>query len=75
MSDRLWVKIASWHVATFTDRGGALRTRCGLRARVEGTITSGPSGPTRVSRTSLFLPLGEKSCENCARLTLHDEEA
>jgi hypothetical protein len=69
-----YVRIRSWHIATFTDRGGALRTRCGRRARVEGTIAAGPGGPVTVSPTSDTLPVNERTCERCFVLSRSDED-
>jgi hypothetical protein len=69
-----YVKIRSWHAITFFDRGGAARTRCGRRVAVQGTITSGPGGPTEVRATADELPLGDKSCETCLRLRAKDVE-
>jgi hypothetical protein len=74
VTERLYVRIRSWHIASFMDRGGALRTLCGRRARVEGTITSGPGGPVHVSPTSNAFPLDEKTCESCLRSALKAEE-
>jgi hypothetical protein len=67
-----WVLIRSWHAISFFDRGGAARTRCGRRVAVQGTITSGPGGPSEVRPTADELPLGEKSCETCLRLRADD---
>ena len=58
-----WAKLRddphlSWHIVGRI-RGGA--TRCGRWISVPS-----PSADD--------LPLGEKSCESCARLTLHDQE-
>lgn len=71
-----YVKIASWHVEAMTYRSGMVKTRCGLLARVEGTLSKldTPGVPIRISPTSETLPLGEPSCETCTRLVLHDQE-
>jgi hypothetical protein len=75
VTERLYVRIRSWHIASFMDRGGALRTLCGRRARVEGTITSGPGGHVEhVSPTATALPFREKTCESCLRSALKAEE-
>lgn len=71
----MYVKLTSWHIVAFTDRGGALRTRCGRRAGVEGTIAAGPGWPEEVSPTSEVLPLHERTCETCLRLARSDEDA
>jgi hypothetical protein len=68
-----YVKLRSWHIEALTFRSGMIRTRCGLLARVAGTIGTGPGIPVNVSETAEALPLGERSCETCLRLTLHDE--
>ena len=54
-----WVRIRSWHRVTFDSRGGQHRTRCGLWA-------------PRDAQTAAELPLDEKSCETCLRLTARD---
>lgn len=64
MSDRLYGRIVSWHVLVGPTRSG-YATRCGRRV---DTVT-------RRSEVSDTLPLGEPSCETCARLTLRDTEA
>jgi hypothetical protein len=71
-----YVKLRSWHVEALTFRSGLVRTRCGLLARVEGTIAAaGPGVPVNVSETAANLPLDAKSCETCLRLSQHDEDA
>jgi hypothetical protein len=69
-----YVRIRSWHIEALTFRSGMVRTRCGLLARVEGTIGSGPGIPVKVSLTAETLPLNERTCETCLRLTQHDED-
>jgi hypothetical protein len=44
----MYVKLRSWHLEALTFRRGMVRTRCGLLARVEGTIDSGPGIPVNV---------------------------
>ena len=72
MDTTLWAKLRddprlSWHVVwkTFTEQGSSRLTyrqmRCG-RWVGESSLTVDD------------LPLNEKSCESCARLTLHDQE-
>lgn len=63
MSDIDWVKIDSWHIIEMTTRGGGKRTICGRYI----------ASPTVVD-LSQRLPLGEKSCETCARLILSRED-
>jgi hypothetical protein len=56
-----YLKIGSWHViARVDDRGWW--TRCGRVVTNEPTPASDQ------------LPLGEKSCETCLRLSTHDED-
>lgn len=56
-----YVRIVSWHsVRTFTRAGGVI-TRCGRF--VPPPVTESP-----------FLPMDEKSCESCLRLTLRDAQ-
>lgn len=69
-----YVRIRSWHSVALTFRSGMVRTRCGLLARVEGTVSWGAGIPTKVSVTADTLPLDAKSCETCLRLTRHDED-
>jgi hypothetical protein len=66
----MYVKMLSWHVVSLTYRSGAVKTRCGLQARVVGTISG--SGPVRETADSL--PLGDKTCESCLRYTRHDQD-
>lgn len=70
----MYVRMGSWHTLAMTFRSGAVKTRCGRTARVAGTIVTAPGIPSRVSPTSDALPLGERSCESCLRLTAHDQE-
>lgn len=69
-----YVKVHSWHSVRFVNRGGAVRTRCGLAVRVKRTIAGGQGLSPIVRPTSETLPLGEPSCEVCLRLTAHDAE-
>lgn len=66
-----YVRIRAWHVIWRDPSDdarvwnllirGSYRTRCGRAVSKElDTVES--------------LPMGEKSCESCLRLTLHDEE-
>jgi hypothetical protein len=68
-----YVLIRSWHLIVGTDRGGVVRTRCGRRVAVQGTITSGGVGELVLHPTAPELPLGDRSCETCLRLAAHDE--
>jgi hypothetical protein len=65
----LFVRIVSWHVVAMTYRSGDVKTRCGRRVKVVGSLSTTP-GPTRP--TSEDLPLDESSCESCLRLIAHD---
>lgn len=56
-----YLKIESWHVLVRVDEAG-WHTRCGRLVTTEAAPASD------------HLPLDEKSCETCARLTLHDGE-
>jgi hypothetical protein len=56
-----WVKIRSWHSIRTWTRTGAILTRCGRLVGPGQAIADG-------------LPLDERSCETCLRLTAHDED-
>lgn len=56
-----YARIISWHRVRFMSRGSQYWTRCGKWA------------PTN-SPVSDTIPLDEKTCETCLRLTLRDEE-
>lgn len=58
MSGFDYVKIDSWHTIKLTTRGGGKQTLC-------GRYIASPS----VAELSQRLPLGEKSCESCLRLS------
>jgi hypothetical protein len=55
-----YLKIGSWHVIALVDDAG-WHTRCGRLVMTEPAPATGQ------------LPLGEKSCETCLRLTVSDE--
>lgn len=58
MSGFDYVRIDSWHIIKLTTRGGGKQTLC-------GRYLPSPS----VADLSRRLPLGEKSCESCLRLS------
>ena len=66
-----YVRLKSWHVVGQTLALGVVVTRCGRSARVLGHLPPGGE----VSPTADHLPLGDRSCETCLRLTAHDEDA
>lgn len=66
-----YVRLTSWHRISMTYRSGMVKTRCGRGPLgVIGAITSAGI----VYPTSDSLPMGERSCETCLRLTTHDAE-
>lgn len=68
-----FVKIRSWHAIVMTYRGGAVKTRCGRGPlSIQGTLAGGDQ---TVHPTADVLPLGEKSCETCTRLVVHDMDS
>lgn len=64
-----YVLIRSWHIVEQTSRSGVVKTRCG-RSVVPTATTEGRDGaPVRAYPLSDELPLGDKSCETCLRLS------
>ena len=55
----VWVRISSWHALRAFEL--AAPTLCGRRAGPQADVSS-------------ELPMGEKSCESCARLILHAQD-
>lgn len=56
-----WIRIRSWHaIRNWTRVPDRAVTLCGRTA--DGTVAAD-------------LPMGEKSCETCLRLSVHREEA
>lgn len=67
-----FVRLRSWHAIWLTYRGGAVKTRCGRTAIVQGTIAGG-IGPVRP--TADVLPSNERTCETCLKWTVRDIDA
>lgn len=63
-----YVLIRSWHAITDFD-ATHVRTRCGRVVRTVGELDTATEGPQRVHATAPELPLSDKSCETCLRLT------
>ena len=61
MADIHWVRIISWHAIRREPNGPDADTYCGRY------VAGSPLKSTD-------LPMGEKSCESCARLVIHDQE-
>lgn len=62
MTDRMWVKIRSWHVFRTWTRAGQALTECGRRVGPDTVVTADE------------LPGNEKSCESCLRIVTRAED-
>ena len=57
MIDIVWVRIRSWHILNFYDRGGGANTLCGRRV---GGMDEPP--------VTIDVLGGGRSCESCLRI-------